>query len=259
MRLRKLALLLVVAGLLCLPAPLYLSWAAEATAPPPRTSQVYAAEPIDPANETDRKRIVDRHAGAVALSIHQVSKQYSAGEYRSPNVTRRTLETAMETGSATTTDPGARADLRVIARNYTFIYDAYADDREYYRFHVREDGSVVEAQNISRTAVANTTVERATIHYESLSPAGQRTFDRILANSTEGEWGYRPRIDQPLTEELPALVRQNGTRYSVHVIGHVDDFGPGFGAFILGLGGTVVGILLVASGGIAYVLAARRQ
>lgn len=257
MRLRRIALLLAVLGVLCLPAPLYLGWAADATAPPPRTSGVYAADSLDPSNATDRELIVDRHGTAVALSTHQVSRRYSAGEYRAPNVTRRTLEAAMRTGSAATGDPDARADLRRIARNYTFVYDAY-DDVGYHRLRVSEDGSTVRAENVSVDRVANATVERAAVRYESLSPGERRTVDRVLANSSGDAAGYRPRVDDPFVDRLPALVRTDGTLYSVHVVAHVDDFGPGFGGFVVGVGVAAVGVVLLVAAGVVALVARRR-
>lgn len=258
MRLRELALALALLGLVCLPAPLYLGWAAEATAPPQKTSQVYAAQPLDPSDPTDREVIVDRHATAVALSTHQVSERYSAGEYRAPNVTRRALDAAMRTGSATVDDPDARAGLRRIARNYTFVYDAY-DDAGYHRLRASEDGSTVRARNVSADRVANATVERAAVRYDDLSPGERRTVDRVLANSSEDDFGYRPRVDDPFVDRLPALVHRDDTLYSVHVVGHVDDFGPGFGAFVIGLGVAAVGVVLVVAAGVIALLARQRE
>lgn len=103
---RRVALLLVVVGALCLPAPLYLGWAADATAPPAQTSQIYAAEQVDIGNIPDQKRFVAAHGAEVTFSSHQASERYSAGEYRSLNVTHAALKTAMREGSATVDDFG---------------------------------------------------------------------------------------------------------------------------------------------------------
>lgn len=257
MRPRKLALVLAVVGLLCLPAPMYLGWAADATAPPPRSSQVYGAQAVDTADSDDRKLLVDRHAGDVAFSTHRVSERYSAGEFRAPNESRRTLDRAMETGSATTDDPDAKADLRAIGDEYAFVYDAYGEGpRSYYRLGVAENGSRVTAENASLDRVANATVERAAVDYASLSPGERRTVDRVLANASDG---YRPRTDEPFADRLPALVRVEGTLYSLHVVGHVDDFGPGFGGFVVGLGVAAVGLLLLLAAGVTYLLARWRD
>lgn len=251
---KKIALLLIVLGGICLPAPLYLAWAAQTTAPPPQTSQIYSAEPLDPVNESDQKRIVDRHGTAVALSIHQISERYSASEYQAPNETNRTLETAMETGSATTSDTGVQADLQTINQNYTFIYDAYRDRDQYYRFRVGEDGSTVQAQPAAIAQVANVTVEREVVHYSDLSPGEQQTVDRILRNSSEDSSGYRPYVDDPFVDRLPALVAKDGTLYSLYVTGHVDDFGPGFSGFVTGLAVAGIGGILLLIGTIMYVI-----
>lgn len=247
MRPRKLALVLVLVGVVCLPAPLYLGWAGNATAPPRQTSQVYAAEPLPLANDTARERIVDRHATAVALSTHQVSSAFSAGEYRAPNETRATLTAAMTNGSATTTDSDVKADLREIARNNTFVHDAYDHREQYYRLTVEDNGSVVRTRPVSTDRVANATIDRATFEYATLSPGEKETVDAILANSTEDDWGYRPRVDDPFVDELPTLVTKEGTLYSITVTAHVDDLGPGFTWFFYGM--------LVAGGGLVFVLA----
>lgn len=254
MRSHTVALLLVGLGLVCLPAPLYLSWAASATAPPPQTSQVYAAEPLDPADRSDRKRLVDRHGSATSLSIHQVSERYSAGEYRAPNRTRRALETAMRAGSTTVDDAAVRADLRTIARTDTFVYDAYGDDEGYYRLRVSGNGSTMRATPVSLARVADVTVERAAVRYTELSPEERATVDRILRNSSEDEFGYRPRVDDPFVDRLPVLVSRDGTLYSLHVAGHVDDLGPGFAAFFRGIVGTGIGVVLLVSGAVVYVV-----
>lgn len=245
---RKLILLLVAVGLVCLPAPLYLSWAGQATAPPPKTSQIYVAEPLDPTNASDRAAIVDQYRTTVALSVHQVSERYSAGEYRTPNATREALTTAMETGEARTADAGTRADLRAIGRNETFVYDAYGDRERYYRLRVAENGAVVRAENVSRDRVADAILDDHVYRYDRLSPGAQRTVDRILDNSSADGDGYRPRVNDPFVDRLPALVETDDGLYSLTVYGHVDDFGPGFTWFVRGLLVTGVGVLLLLVG-----------
>jgi hypothetical protein len=257
MRPRKIALLLIVLGAVCLPAPAYLGWAAETTAPPAQTSQIYHAEPVDPANESDRKQIVDRRGTTVALSIHQVSERYSAGEYRAPNETHQTLEAAMESGSATTEDADAQADLSAIARNYTFVHDAYGDREQYYRLTVEDDGGVVRADPVSIDRVANVTVEEGAVQYGDLSTGEQETVDRIIDSADDS--GYRPRVDEPFVDRLPALVEKDGTVYSLHVSGHVDDFGPGFSGFVVGLLVAGVGVVLLLAGAGTYAVVWLRE
>jgi hypothetical protein len=252
MRPRKIALLLLVLGAVCLPAPVYLGWAAETTAPPAQTSQIYHAEPVDPANESDRKQIVDRHGTTVALSIHQVSERYSAGEYRAPNETHQTLEAAMESSSATTEDADAQADLSAIARNHTFVHDAYGDDVQYYRLTVEDDGAVVRADPVPIDRVANVTVEEGAVQYSDLSTDEQETVDRFIGNSSTDDSGYRPHVDEPFVDRLPALVEKDGTVYSLHVSGHVDDFGPGFSGFVVGILVAGVGVVLLLAGAGTY-------
>lgn len=252
MRPRKLALLLAVVGLVLLPAPFYLGAAAQMNAPPAKTSQEYAAEPLDPTDDSDQGVIADRHGSRIALSVHQVSERYSAGEYRAPNVTNRTLRTAMAEGSATTDDPDARADLRAIADEYRFVYDAYGGHEEqHYRLRVSQNGSAVEATAVDIGQVANETIDRAP-RYEDLTSAERATVDDVLDNSGGEYQGYRPRADAAFVDRLPTLVWKDGTLYSIHVVGHADDLGGGFIGFVVGIYVAGFGVLLVLAGGGVY-------
>ena len=250
MKSRRIALLLIVLGCLCLPTPLYLSWAANATAPPPHTSQIYSAESLNPANQSDQERIVGRYGSATSISIHQVSERYSADEYRVPNKTRRVLETAMESGSATVDNTSVQADLRMIARNITFVYDAFGESNQYYRLRLSENGSLAQTEPVPIAHVANATLDRAAVHYTDLSPGERRMVDQILVNAASS--GYRPQVDDPFVDRLPALVVKDDTLYSLFVSGHVDDFGSGFTAFVGGLVGTGIGVVLLLVGAGMY-------
>lgn len=254
---RRAALALLVVGLLLLPAPIYLSAAANAAAPPPKSSQVYAAEPVDLNNASDRRTLVSRHWPTVAFSAHQVSQTYSHGEYRAPNESRAALREAMRNGSARVERAGAKADLREIASEYRFVTDAYTGVEGYYRLRVSENGSVVEADPVSRERIADAIAAQAP-HYENLSAGAQKTLDRLLNHSRGDDWGYRPRVDRPFADRLPTPFWKGDTLYSVHVVAHVDDFGPGFTWFFYGLFAAAVGlVLVVASGG--YLLYRRSQ
>ncbi|WP_049980332.1 hypothetical protein [Halolamina rubra] len=249
---RRVALLLVVVGLLCLPAPYYLGWAAEATAPPAQSSQIYAAEPIDLANESDRERFVDRHGHAVALADYRITARYSDA-YRAPNATLDALVTAMREGSASVDDADARADLREIDAAYEFVRDTdeTTEPDGYYRVTVTDDGATVRAENVADRAVANAIAEQAP-RYENLSAGERRTVDAVIENSTGDDLGYRPRVNDPYVDQLPTAIRKGDTLYSVYVHGHVDDFGPGFGGFVVGLGVASLGVVLLLAGGGLY-------
>lgn len=251
---RRAALALLVVGLVLLPAPLYLSWAADATAPPAKSSQIYAAESVDLDNESDRKHLVYRHWTTVAFSAHQVSQAYSHDEYRAPNESRAALREAMRNGSATVESAGAKADLREIGGEYRFLTDSYTDIEGYYRFRVSENGSVVEADQVSRERIAEAIADQAP-HYENLSAGEQRTLDRVLNQSRTAGDGYRPRVDEPFADRLPTPFWKGDTLYTVYVTGHVDDFGPGFHGFVYGIFAAIGGVVLVlGSGGyLAYI------
>lgn len=248
---RRLALLLAVVGLLCLPAPYYLGWAAEATAPPAQTSQIYAAEPVDLDDVSDRKRFVDAHGTEIVLPDYRIDAPY-VDDYRAPNATLDALRRAMRNGSATVDDPDARADLRDIDAEYRFVRDTN-DETEpdgYYRLSIEQNGSVVRAENVSLRPVADAIAERAP-HYTNLSAGEQRTVDRILENSSGDEGGYRPRVNEPYVDQLPTAIHKGDTLYNISVYGHVDDFGAGFGGFVVGMGVAALGaVLLLAAGGL---------
>lgn len=254
MRPRKAALLFVAIGIVCLPAPLYLGWAAGAVSPPPQTNEMYVAEPLDPANASDRRAIAERYGGALALSTHRIGED-DTDEYRAPAATRQVLETAMATGSATASDPGVRADLRYVASEYRYVQDATAHREQYHRLRVRANGSRVEATNVTVDRVANATVAETAFEYDDLSPGERRTVDRIVANSSGEESGYRPRVDEPFVDELPALVHRDGTLYDLQVYGHVDDFSPRFYGALVGAAVAVVGVAAIVTGGIFSVYA----
>lgn len=203
---RKIALLLVLVGCLCLPAPLYLSAAASVTAPPPQVSEVYYAEPVDPTTESGQAQIAGRHGGPVVFSAERVVQPFWADEYQASNATHRTLTTAIETGSATANDTGVQADLHSLARNYTFVSHGYGDDTTYYRFHLSTNGSLVRTQPVSTARVATVIVDRTAVRYATLSEGEQETVDKILNTTAEDASGYRPRINDPFVDQLPALV-----------------------------------------------------
>ena len=249
---RRVALLLAVVGLLCLPAPQYLGWAAEATSPPAQSSQIYAAEPIDPENASDQKRLVDRYGGDLTLADYRLTAPYG-DEYRAPNATREALVRAMRDGSASVADDDVRADLREIDDGYVFVRDTN-DETEpdgYYRLTVADDGATVRAESVSTATVADAVAERAP-RYGSLSAAEQRTVDDVLENSTGEEMGYRPTVGEPYADQFPTAIWKGETLYSVYIYGHVDDFGPGFGGFVVGLGVAAVGVVLLLAGGGLY-------
>ena len=255
---RRIALLLTVVGLLCLPAPYYLGWAAEATAPPAQTSQIYAADPVDLDNASDRKRFVDAHGREVAVADYRITARYG-DQYRAPNATLDAILRAMRNGSTTVDDPDARADLREIDAEYRFVRDTNEDTGPdgYYRLSVEGNGSAVRAENVSLRPVADAIAEQAP-HYANLSAGEQRTVDRIVANSTGDEGGYRPRVTEPFVDQLPTPIHKGDTLYSISVYGHVDDFGPGFGGFVVGMGVAALGLVLLLIGGGLYAYAYSR-
>ncbi|MFB6079785.1 MAG: hypothetical protein ABEJ81_02110 [Haloferacaceae archaeon] len=247
---RRVALLLVVVGVLCLPAPQYLGWAAAATSPPARTSQRYAAERINLHNESHRKRFVDRYGHEITLADYRLTTRYDDA-YRAPNATRRALESAMANGSATVSDERVRADLRKIAAEYAFVRDSDAGTAGYCRLTVEGNGTTIRAESVSLVPVATAIAERAP-RYENLPPGAQRTVDDVLDNSTQDDTGYRPRVTDPYVDRLPTAIRKGDTLYSIYVYGHVDDFGSGFAGFVVGLGVAALGVVLVLGGGGLY-------
>ncbi|MFC6872952.1 hypothetical protein [Halobellus marinus] len=157
----------------------------------------------------------------------------------------------MADGSATVSDEDVRADLREIAAEYEFVRNSDAGPEGYYRLIVEENGSLVRATPVSLADVANATADQAP-RYEALAPGEQRTVDNILENSTGNEIGYRPQVTDPYVDQLPTAIWKGETLYSLYTYGHVDDFGPGFGGFVVGLGIAALGVALVLAGGGLY-------
>ena len=111
----------------------------------------------------------------------------------------------------------------------------------------------------SATKVSDAIAEQAP-RYERLTAGQQRTVDRVIDNSTGEEIGYRPRVNEPYVDQLPTAIHKGETLYSITVYGHVDDFGPGFGGFVVGLGVAALGVvLLLAGGGLALYDRLRNQ
>lgn len=248
---RRVALLLIVVGMLCLPAPQYLIWAAEATTPPPQTSQVYVAESINLSNESDRNQFVDRHSTDITLVDTILKPRYHEDEYRSPGTTRDVLRSAMKNGSATVSDDNVRADLQKITDKNEFIQNSAAST-VYYRLTVAKNGSTIRAESVSLDSVATTISDRSP-HYENLSTGEQRTVDAVLDNSTGDASGYRPQVNDPFVNQFQTAIWKGDTLYSIYIDSYVDGFGPSFGGFLLGLGVAAIGVTLVLIGGRLYI------
>lgn len=248
---RQVARYLLVLGILMLPAPQYLGWVASTTGPPAKTSQIYAAEPIDLANESDQQLLVREQGDTVSFADYQLAHR-DEETFHSKNATREAVESVLENGSATVTDDGARRDMREIDAEYEFLRDSDAEPaEEYHRLTVLDNGSTVRAESVSIGEVATVIVEQAP-RYESLTAGEQETVDRIKANSTEDDFGFRPRVNEPYVDQLPTPIWQGETLYSIHSVAHADGFGPGFGGFIVGLGVAGIGLLFVIFGGVLY-------
>lgn len=248
MKTRRIALLLTVVGLLCLPAPLYLSAAANAAAPPPKISQAYTAEPYDLGRESDQRALVRDHGDDLVLLLSRVTTSDNAGEYNAPNATAESLRTSMANGSASVESDGARRDLRVIDARYRFVSNG-TERADYYRLAVENGGSTVRAEQVSVRVVAETIAADAS-RYENLTESEQRTIDPLLNGTVNGEWGYRPRVNDPYVDELPTPIRKNDTLYIVsEQFVPVDDFGAGVGGFFIGLPVAAVGVLLLLIAG----------
>lgn len=165
---------------------------------------------------------------------------------RSPKATLCALRAAWTNRSTTVKDGGVRAYLRDIDEEYTFVRDSEAGSDGYYRLTVRENGLTVLEASVLVAVVANATADRAPL-YENLSPGEQRTVDAVLANSLGDDIGYRPRKNDPfVTSYRPGSGRE--TPSTVYTYGHIDDFGPGFVGFVVGLGVAAIGIVLILVG-----------
>ncbi|QIO23358.1 hypothetical protein [Haloarcula sp. JP-L23] len=230
------AILVLVIGLLCIPAPLYLPVAIEMTHS--QTDAPYNGPVVDPATEDGQETILVYYDRTLRL---EVAADLSTERYDAPSRLRRTLVRAIQNGTATRSAPAVRSDIQAVARNYTYL----RYQNEYYAFTVAAGGGTVETTHVTREQVVTETVDRQAVAYESLGPQTQRTVDRIVAN-TSGDAGigsYRPHENSAVVERSPILVSKNGTLYSIHRDGGTY-FGAGFVGFLYGIPVAVVGVLL---------------
>lgn len=250
---RRAALLLLLVGAVLLPGPAYTVGLERLDGPERyRSSAGYEAAPIDASND---RLLVDRYGSRVSFWVEGLAYRHVAHDYRVPNRTRRVLDRALRTGTATTDDGAVGADLRRLARNYSFLT---GPDGERYSYAVPSSGgtTAVETERTNDSAVAAAVREESVVDYDDLPPAERRTFDRIRnATRSEEEFGYRPWSGEPVPEA--PIVARNGTHYAVGVVVHVDDFDLPDG-LLLGVAGSGVGVFCLFASGVVY-LASRRR
>lgn len=261
---RNVALVLVVVGLACVVAPVYLGSAGGTSQGADRTAYVYAAEPVNLSADDDREQMIESYSGDLLLSVHEVSDQRSPDTYRAASETRPLLEFALRNDHATTEDPGVQADLRYIESEYTFVHDATDEESGYYDVFVRSNGTVVQMEPTSEDRVLEATLQETVVTYENLSRREQATFDRIreASNATDTR-GHRPYEGSELLRRLPTVVLYEDVLYDVHRVGRVDDTPGGNG----GNGGglvdpfalRVLGGLLMAAGFSLFMAVERGQ
>lgn len=238
------ALVLLVVGLLLLPGPVYaLGMERLDGSDRHRVAAGYTATPID---IDDDGLLTEKYRGDLTFRTESLAYRHVAADYREPNRTKATLERAIRTGNATTTDERVRADLRRAAERHPFVTVEY--DRVYdYTVETRGGETTVETTPASDELVARTVRERLVVPYDTLSPAERETFRKIRAATTDDDPGdYRPWSDEPVPEQ--PVVARNGTHYAVEVVSHTDDVGPPDGV-IAGVGASLLGVCLVVGSG----------
>ncbi|MFC7135727.1 hypothetical protein [Halobaculum litoreum] len=233
------ALVVVLVGLLLLPGPAY-AFALDAADGPERhrSPTGYAATEIAVGNDSV---LAERYASSLTFRPESFRYRHVRNDFRAPNRTRETLETAMATGSATVDSDAVAADVRQLRRNYTFLSAEY----DTYHTFALADGEVTTTV-ANESDVAAAVRAELVVSYDDLPPAERRTF-RKIRNATESEaaYDYRPWNDEPVPEE--PIVERDGTHYAVEVVSHTDDFSFPDGLF-LGLVGSGVGVVAVLAG-----------
>lgn len=231
-----LALLLV--GLLLLPGPAYaVALDGLDGSDPHRSSAGYVAERIDVSNDT---LLAERYASHLAFQPSDMAWRHVRDDYRAPNRTRETLDDAIRTGSASTTNASVAADLRSLERNYTLL------TREYDTYHsfavaAADEAIVVRTARANDSEIAAMVRDRLVVSYTNLTEEERATF-RKIRNATTADGYYRPWQAEPLP---PApIVERNGTHYAVRQTVSVDDVGFPAGSFA-GLVASGIGVLCV--------------
>lgn len=178
---------LLVVGILCLPAPFYLPVITETIAPPHRTTRTYTAEVVDPTQAIYHDDILDRHRSTIAVTVTTTTLRNRPDYIRAPARTNDVLLAAVRNGSATTTDPVVRADLRALDRRNRLLYTPSEPAARYTRFAVTDDGSHVTTTPISDARAVNLTITYGAYAYTNLSAAARATVDTLIERGT-----YRP-------------------------------------------------------------------
>lgn len=242
MEYRRLALALLVAGVVLLPGVGYV-YAVDSLDGPDRhrSSTVLAASEVNASNDT---YLAERFGNQVTFWVNTLEYGHVRDDYRAPNRTRAVLLAALEDGSATTTDPDARADLRAIDDEYAFVATSRDSTLRAVALSTEDGTTTVTVEPASDEAVADAVRARAVYDYDALPAPEQETVDEILNASRGGDEfdGYRPWSDEPLPQASRFVVEKDGTDYVVRTVAHVDDFSfPDY--IVLGVVASGLGVL----------------
>lgn len=242
-------LALVVAGFLLLPGPVYAGVVDSTT--PDRVPDGYSAERVDLDDSDTRAELAEAFGDEVTVYLYHVDDS-PPDRYRAPNRTADVLRRAYyENGSVRVTDEDVRADVTTLARNASFLRPDFDHEPRRLVLDRSQDALVVSTHSSSLSAVFEAVRDEAVVHYGSLSPAEQRTVDRVLNTTGEADDYYRPYTDEP-HPEFPAIVEKRGRYFLVRSTVVVDDFGPD-GSFV-GVLATGLGVVsLLFGGALAFV------
>jgi hypothetical protein len=240
----RVALALLVVGLVLLPGPAYAIGLERLDEPERhRSSTGYVATPIEAQNDSV---LAERYAHEVTFETGDFEYRHVAADYRAPNRTARALERASRIGATTVDDRAVRRDLRRLRHNYSlFTVDDVASFA--FRVETNDDGVRLRATRANESDVARAVRDELVVDYGTLPPAERATFRKIRnATRSDERYDYRPWADEPVPRGL--IVERDGTYYAVEAASATDDIGFPDGLF-LGLVGSVVGVVSLAAAG----------
>ncbi|MFC5365757.1 hypothetical protein [Salinirubrum litoreum] len=248
---RRKALALLFVGLLLVSLPVVVPAVVDVH-PEPEYPGVVSADVVDPTDPDDQRTVIRSNGEGIVLDVSDLRNERESRPIPvdAPNETTETLRNAT-VRNVTTNDETVAGDLRRIDTEYEFYTGG--DERRWYRLTVTEteNGTAVFGRAVDGEDVTRHVIDERTVPASSLTAAERRTLDRVIDGGDGSYDGYRPDADDPLLDDVPALVERDGTVYWVRTTVHIDDFGPSPAQLVLLLAGGVGVVLLLASVAVA--------
>ena len=186
----------------------------------------YTATEITPTDATDQRLLVTHLGDDEVVDVGQFAdaNEYAhyGDRYREPEEAAKRLRTAAEDGVVRADREDVRFTLERVGASYRYLRLGDGDATRYYRFAVDRAGdeTVVTAEAVNRSTVAQHVLSRDSRLYSSLPGYQKETVDAVIAADDY----YRPTNDE-FHEVARSVVVKDGRYYVFRASIHVDDFG----------------------------------